>query len=171
MLKSFQNTCNYWFHVKSSTLYILKHVTHNFVICQGLFSLNLGNRFWFCVLYRQLEHGCEFSRIKIWARRPHASNSISILTCFFNSFQKKIKDKRNSFSGIKAFCQLRPMLGYSSFLPKFISYDVKFYCFIKIRLPKTIFQVRKGHNHRETKKFAISNGIRRTVTTFYFYRK
>jgi len=28
-------------------------------------ELYLGNRFWFCVLYRQLDHGCDFSGVII----------------------------------------------------------------------------------------------------------
>ena len=30
---------------------------------------HLGNRFWFCVLNRQLELGCEFRRVIIWTRK------------------------------------------------------------------------------------------------------
>ena len=68
-----------------------------------------------------------------------------------NSFQKKLEERKHSFSRKNAFCQLRPkaMLGYSYFFPKLISYfsihDVDFHCFIgltefeysliKIRLP------------------------------------
>jgi len=90
---------------------------------------------------------------------------MSILTCSFNAFHKTIEYRMNSFSGMNALCQLRPMLGYSYILPKVISYfslnGVDFYCFIvftrfkygnynliQIRLPKTIFAFRKGHNYR-----------------------
>ena len=40
--------------------------------CSGIkyFLLKIG--FWFCVQYRQLKHGCEFSRVIISAARPQA---------------------------------------------------------------------------------------------------
>ena len=33
----------------------------------------LRNIFWVCVLYLQLEHGCEISRVVIWVRRPQTT--------------------------------------------------------------------------------------------------
>jgi len=151
--------------------------------------------FWFCVLYRQLEHRCEFSRVKKLSTKSagpsdkilatkretvlklmihvsHAnSNYISILTRSFNYFEKKIEKRKNSFSGMKRFCQLRPMLGYFYLLAKLISYflihDVDFYCcidftqfkysLIKIRFPNSISPIKKEKNHRVTKEFVMDS--------------
>jgi len=89
--------------------------------------LYLGNRFWFCALYRQLEHGtCEFSRVNIWARRSRNTIFIFNLVNLNTKFTKKC-------------------------------------------LPKTIFPLKRGTVSAK-QKIAISNGIRRNVTSFYFYR-
>ena len=95
---------------------------------------------------------------------------------FSTKAAKENRSKKNYLSGINAFSQLWPMLGYSYFRPKLIQYfsiyDVGFYCFIvftqysfiKKRLPKTIVPFRKRHNHRETIKFAIfQDGIKQWV--------
>jgi len=157
------------------------------------------------VLYRLLEHGCEFSRVVIWARRPQSCEwyNFSDLTrnraltddrarkikfFFLNSntyiqlILKETRRKKNSFSRMNAFYQERLFLFPPQINFVFLNTWGRLqpvYSFYSVLLQlnqKTFFLIFVfSHSKRGTttakQKIAISNVMRRTVTSCCFYRK